>query len=786
MKSKLLLFVFSILLLTDFSLFGQNVGLYNQFNGQYDFTFVGNTMNLGENNITDGCEEMTVQTSSADLNLSPNQTIVAAYLYWAGSGSGDYDVHLNSVAIAPQRIFSTISASTGLPYFSAFSDITTQVTATGNGTYTLSDLDISQVLINESLYCERRTNFAGWAIVIVYEDASFPVNQINIYDGLESIPPALNITLNSLNVIDNIGAKIGFVAWEGDNNLAIGETLKLNNAILTNILNPPDNAFNGTNSITGSSTLYNMDLDIYDIQNNIQIGDLTAEIELTSGQDVVLMNVVVTKLNSELPDATIVTNAIAQSCNSRELTIDYTVNNFNCNHLLDAQTPIAFYANNVLVAQEQTQNDILIDGSESGQITLTIPNGIPNDFTLKLVVDDNGTGTGVEAEFIENNNTATTPFSLWVSPQFNVLPNLYSCVSSLTTVAFDFSNYASLVLVNPTDTVRFFNNLTDATFNINAITNTTNYTVNTASTTIYVRLDNAHCNSITSFEINLKIYPSFNTPDDLFTCRINESSSFDFSNYASAIAVNPTDTVRFFETSEDANANIKPITNTSSYLPNTTPKEIFVSVYSGFCYSYTSFTLDYYQLPGFKPLENLTSCNQGLTSGTFDFSSYENAVLANTTDTFTGFYTSLEDAQNDVNEIIIPNNYVAQTTPKEIFVRVENEHCYNTTSFNLTTKNCPPIIYNWVSANNDTKNDTFHIDGLFDIFLRFELEVYNRWGQLVWTGNNNTPEWDGYPNTGFRIDHKNSPSNVYYYILKLNDKDYPEPFIGWIYLSSNK
>ena len=209
MKSKLLLFVFFILLLTDFSLFGQNVGLYNQFNGQYDFTFVGNTMNLGENNITDGCENMTVQTSSADLNLSPNQTIVAAYLYWAGSGSGDYDVQLNSVAIAPQRIFSTISASTGLPYFSAFSDITTQVTATGNGTYTLSDLDISQVLINEPLYCERRTNFAGWAIVIVYEDASFPVNQINIYDGLESIPPALTVRLPAPDTLyKEVGSKV--------------------------------------------------------------------------------------------------------------------------------------------------------------------------------------------------------------------------------------------------------------------------------------------------------------------------------------------------------------------------------------------------------------------------------------------------------------------------------------------------------------------------------------------------------------------------------------------------
>jgi hypothetical protein len=38
-------------------------------------------------------------------------------------------------------------------------------------------------------------------------------------------------------------------------------------------LNPVDNAFNGKHySFTGSTSLYNMDLDVYNIQNNINIG----------------------------------------------------------------------------------------------------------------------------------------------------------------------------------------------------------------------------------------------------------------------------------------------------------------------------------------------------------------------------------------------------------------------------------------------------------------------------------------------------------------------------------
>jgi hypothetical protein len=30
----------------------------------------------------------------------------------------------------------------------------------------------------------------------------------------------------------------------------------------------------------------------------------------------------------------------------------------------------------------------------------------------------------------------------------------------------------------------------------------------------------------------------------------------------------------------------------------------------------------------------------------------------------------------------------------------------------------------------------------FDVFLNFTIEIYNRWGALIWQGDNNTI-WDG-------------------------------------------
>jgi gliding motility-associated-like protein len=584
------------------AIYGQNVSLYQQFNGRYDFTFIGNTMNLGENNITAGCEDLLINSSSANLNINPNQIIQNAYLYWAGSGVGDFDIKLNTTSITAQRTFSVISASSGLPYFSAFADITSQVVSTGNGDYTLSDLDVTQTLIDEPGYCNNRTNFAGWAIIIVYKDLSLPLNQINIYDGLQSIPSALNITLNSLNVVDNNNAQIGFIAWEGDSNLAVNETLKINGTTLSNPpLNPANNAFNGTNSITGSSSLYNMDLDIYNIQNNINIGDTSAQIQLTSGQDVVLINAIVTKLNSQLPDAAVELNSNSQICDSRDLTLNFTVTNYNCTSNLPAGTPIAIYANGQLIGQMQTTAVIPIDGSATQQITVFIPSSIPDNFTITIVIDDDGTGHGIVTEISESNNQAT---------------------SGLLT----------------------------------------------------------------------------------------------------------------FSTSPIANA-----------------------------------------------LEPKTTCNQGLTQGSFNFFEYGLQSLTNTTDTFIGFYESVTDATLATNAIANPTNYIATTTPKEIFIRIENQHCYTLSSFWLYTKNCPPTVYNYVSSNNDQANDTFFIDGLRDVFVDFELEIYNRWGKLIWTGNNSTPNWDGIPSKGTRVDNSAVPEGTYYYILNLNDNDYPEPLTGWLY-----
>ncbi|MDP5097903.1 MAG: gliding motility-associated C-terminal domain-containing protein, partial [Flavobacterium sp.] len=521
--------------------------------------------------------------------------------------TGDTEIKINGIDITPDALSTVIGTSSNLTYFSAFKDITSFVQTTGNGTYTLSDFDLNSLV---TTYYNNATQFGGWAILVVYENPDLTLNQLNIYQGLEALSPNLplgildnmTIQLDNLYLISNTGAKIGFIAWEGDRFIQVSERLTFTangtTNILSNTLNPSNNAFNGTNTETNSTTLYNMDLDVYSIENYIVPGTTSATVSLQSGQDYVMLNTVVTKLNSQLPDATIVLENPTSVCDSRDVNIDYIVSNLNSTEVLQANTPITFYIGSQAIGTTFTQNIIPIGASENGNITLSIPTTIPLNFTLTAVVDDTGNGTGIAPELIETNNS----------------------------------------------------------FQI---------------------------------EIQLIISPTFNT------------------------------------------------------------------------------------------LENITTCNLGLTRGLFDFSNYSELVKTNPSH-IVSFHESYDDAVQNTNSILNSSNYEALTTPKEIFVRIDNG-CFSITSFFLFTENCPPTVYNAVSPNGDFSNDTFFVEGLRDVFVNFELLIYNRWGKHLWTGNNNKPDWDGYVEEG--VGNTQAPAGTYYYILHLNDPNYPEPLTGYLYLN---
>ncbi|WP_452600616.1 gliding motility-associated C-terminal domain-containing protein [Pontimicrobium sp. MEBiC06410] len=614
MKSVKYIVLFIIVFFQTTIIVAQDITLFSQFNGRYDYLAIGNTLNQAENNLNGFfCE--TLPSSEALLNVDSSSNVIAAYLYWAGSGSGDMEVTLNSTDVVADETY-TVDYDDPfqgvLTYFSCYADVTDQILAEGNTMYELSNLDISETLATIPGYCTTRTNFAGWSLYVIFENNSLPLNQVNLFQGLEIINRNVQektILLNNVNVLDNDNAKIGFLAWEGDNALNYGESISINGNLISNPpLNEVDNAFNGTNSFTNATNFYNCDLDVYGIENNIVIGDTEVEIKLTTGAidpqtgnlraDLIIINNIITVLNSQLPDATIVLDDYFVNCGNRTLDLDYTVNNLNSTASLPSGTIISFYAETILIGQSQTFSNIVIGGSESGEITLQIPNNILDDFLLSVIVDDDGNGNGNVIEIIEINNEVIEDISLIPLPETQIIQAMEACDIGFNTAIFDLT-------------------------------------------------------------INLA--------------------------------------------------------------------EIEASNYSEF-----------------------------------------------------SFYETIEDLQNDINEILIPENYQPSSTPTTIFIRAETAICFDIFQFELLTENCPPYIPDGFSPNNDGFNDFFNIQGLYDIFENHELLIYNRYGTLIFQGNNDL-KWYGKSNRGINSGG-DLPSGTYFYVLHPNDSNF-KTLTGWVYLN---
>ena len=403
-----------------------------QFNGSYGYTIIGNTHNQFDNfqNPPPLCQMLT--QSSAVLNLFPNQNIVAAFLYWSGIGDGTFNptVKLNNNLYSSTQTF--VSDPTNNPsalFFNSYRDITSQVIAQRNVTYFFSDFNLNPIIAN---YCSTGSYTSGWYIIIIYSQSNLPNIQLNIYDGNNVTDGQFNngitsIAIDNLNVIEQQGSKMTYVAWNGSPNIFFNESIKFNENLLSNSLNPLNNPFNGTNSFTGSLTNWNQDIDTFDISPYINVGDTQAILKMSSLY-IRFISSVITSIRSEIPDATVQLTQVSgqEICNNRNLQVNYTVQNTNSNAALPATVPVSFYADTILLSTINTPSSIAIGGSLSLQTTVNIPSSIPNTFNLRVVVDNDATNASTVAESNEaNNESAQTVTFLQntITPSFS-LPNL--------------------------------------------------------------------------------------------------------------------------------------------------------------------------------------------------------------------------------------------------------------------------------------------------------------------------------------------------------------------------
>ncbi|MBU3820907.1 gliding motility-associated C-terminal domain-containing protein [Flavobacteriaceae bacterium XHP0103] len=91
------------------------------------------------------------------------------------------------------------------------------------------------------------------------------------------------------------------------------------------------------------------------------------------------------------------------------------------------------------------------------------------------------------------------------------------------------------------------------------------------------------------------------------------------------------------------------------------------------------------------------------------------------------------------------------------------------------------VLPDGFSPNGDGVNDTYDYNNLNILYPNFNIEIFNRYGTVVYKGNANTPRFDGSSNQS-SLGKKQLPVGVYFYIFNFNDGE-NKPKQGRLYLS---
>ncbi|MEI8136193.1 MAG: gliding motility-associated C-terminal domain-containing protein, partial [Bacteroidota bacterium] len=118
-------------------------------------------------------------------------------------------------------------------------------------------------------------------------------------------------------------------------------------------------------------------------------------------------------------------------------------------------------------------------------------------------------------------------------------------------------------------------------------------------------------------------------------------------------------------------------------------------------------------------------------------------------------------------------NPVASNTINTVYTVTVVDLVTGCTSSDTMTVFLYPVIKisSGFSPNGDTKNERWIIDYM-DQFPDNTVEIYNRWGELLYYYNNYNGQFDG------KFKGKDLPVGTYYYVINLNHPAYTKPFTG--------
>ncbi|HSD73634.1 MAG TPA: hypothetical protein VLB75_02625 [Steroidobacteraceae bacterium] len=279
---------------------------FARFVGNVNFVATGGSLRT-QPNTGNPCLVGATNTAAV-VGIPAGSTILAAYLYWGGSGGTvDANVTLNGNAIAASRTFTTtfVNGGTNFPYFGGFANVTALVA--GNGNFTFGGLTVT----TGAPHCGSSAVVSGWGLVVIYQRAAENLRAINVFDGLQFFRgSSLTLTPDGFRIpTAPIDGRLTIISWEGDpqNSTALNgfsEQMTFNGNALDDGINvagsdPLLQPYDGTVNSIGVATSYGVDVDTFTVNPFLSPGQTSATTVYSAGGDLVLLTAQVVSVTSD-------------------------------------------------------------------------------------------------------------------------------------------------------------------------------------------------------------------------------------------------------------------------------------------------------------------------------------------------------------------------------------------------------------------------------------------------------------------------------------------------------
>jgi len=186
----------------------------------------------------------TVSSSAVNLTVPEGATVRWAGLYWSGSWDGTTDPSVLKLRGPGAASYTAVNAAhlvemkANPKVYQAFADVTAQVRGAGGGVWWGADPTATL----------GGNRYAGWAMVVVFDDPAHPDATVTVFDGLTSVQPG-HLQVTTIAGVPGAATTLGSVLWESDADL-VGDSMDLNGTSLI-----PDGGAQDPNNVADSSAV---------------------------------------------------------------------------------------------------------------------------------------------------------------------------------------------------------------------------------------------------------------------------------------------------------------------------------------------------------------------------------------------------------------------------------------------------------------------------------------------------------------------------------------------------